>query len=70
MKTNTNIRKYRSHQHCKNEDSEDCILWSACDDCFYYEKKLTCPFCDREIPKEWLFKNGCILCQQKGVKNE
>ena len=63
---NKNIRKYRNHKHCKNEDNEDCILWSACDDCFYHEPKLVCPFCEREIPnKEFLNKDGltCKWCK-------
>jgi hypothetical protein len=64
-------RKYINHHHCAKEDTEDCTLWSACDDCYYHESKLICPFCEREIPnKEFLFKNGCRWCQQKGVKNE
>jgi hypothetical protein len=66
MISSKNIRKYRIHKHCKNEDSEDCILWSACDDCFYYEPKLICPNCEREIPnKEHLNKDGstCKWCK-------
>jgi len=65
--------KKRNHNLCKNKDTDCCVLWSACNDCYYYidKKELRCPFCDRVIPnKEFLFKNGCHWCQQKGVKNE
>lgn len=64
------MQKNRHHNKCKNKDTNDCVLWSACNDCYYYKEELRCPFCARIILKKWLFKNGCILCQQKGVKNE
>lgn len=61
-----NIRKYRNHKHCKNEDNDDCILWSACDDCFYHEKELICPYCERIVPnKEHLTGEGCKWCQKQ-----
>jgi hypothetical protein len=63
--------KNRNHNLCKNKDTDCCVLWSACNDCYYFVSQLVCPFCDRVIPnKEFLFKNGCRWCQQRGVKNE
>ena len=65
------MQKDRHHNKCKNADTSDCVLWSACNDCFYYVSELVCPYCEREIPnKEFLFKNGCRWCQQQGAKNE
>ena len=64
-------RKYINHHHCAKEDTEDCILWSSCDDCWYHESKLICPYCEREIPnKEFLNKDGqtCKWCKMEETK--
>jgi len=72
IKNELKQRKNRNYKTCKNLDTDACILWAACNDCYYYyEKKSLCPFCERAIPNTtFLFKNGCRWCQQKGVKNE
>jgi hypothetical protein len=30
--------KNRNHNKCKNEDTDCCVLFSACNDCYYYEE--------------------------------
>ena len=55
----------KNYKLCKNQDKDQCVLWSACNDCFYYKEELICPFCQRKIPnKEHLKGNGCRWCQQ------
>ena len=57
--------KNRNHFWCKYEDSDRCILNFMCDDCWYWEQELICPYCEREIPSlNWLKKTGCKWCQQ------
>jgi hypothetical protein len=61
----------KNHNHCKNEDADYCILFSACQDCYYFESQLVCPFCNRIIPSSDFKRGpGCPWCQQIGVKNE
>lgn len=63
MKYKFNKTKNRNYKLCKNLNTSYCIVWSACDECYYYEIKDTCPNCNREIPnKEHLRKNGCKWC--------
>jgi len=62
------MQQNRHHNHCKNVDNDDCILWAACNDCYYYEKELLCPYCERIIPnKEFLNKDGqtCKWCKME-----
>jgi len=63
----------KNYKQCVNKDFEGCILWSACEDCYYFklnenvqEIVLRCINCCREIPNlEHLYKNGCRWCVQE-----
>ena len=60
------LNKKRNYKICKNLDTDGCVLWSACADCYYYEEELICPFCERKVPnKEHFFNGGCLWCQKR-----
>lgn len=53
----------KNYKHCKNCDTDCCTLWSSCNGCYYYEDKLICPNCGRElISVQFKRKNGCVSC--------
>ena len=56
--------KNKDYKKCKNSDSDCCILFAACRDCYYYAKnELICPNCGREIPNlRFKRKHGCPYC--------
>jgi hypothetical protein len=55
--------KNRNHSLCKYEDSDRCILNFMCDDCWYWEQELICPYCERKVPnKEHFIPGGCKWC--------
>jgi primosomal protein N' len=56
----------RNHNLCKNKDSDCCVLFSSCNDCYYYEEGLICHNCGRNVPyKKFINKNGCEWCIPK-----
>ena len=58
----------KNSKFCKNKDSDFCILWSACKDCYYYEEDLICYNCGRIIPYSgFLNKKGCKWCVPKNI---
>jgi len=55
----------KNHKICIHEDSSRCILFSACDDCYYYKEYQTCPYCGRKVPNNtWFRGKGCLWCQK------
>ena len=59
------LKNNENYNLCSNKDTDCCILWSACKECYYFLSQLVCPFCDRIIPSELFRKgDGCKWCQQ------
>jgi len=55
-----------NHKNCKNKDTECCPINSICTECYYYEDKLFCPNCKRELPhNNFRRKQGCMWCVPK-----
>jgi hypothetical protein len=53
----------RYHKNCKNQDTESCPINSVCTGCYYYEDKLICSNCGRElISIQFKRKHGCPAC--------
>lgn len=56
----------RNYKQCINKDKDECVIWSACNDCYHYEyDELICPYCLRIMPNKDFRKHfGCKWCQR------
>ena len=59
--------KNKDYNKCLNKNTECCILFSACEECYYnILNPLICKYCGREAPnREHLTKDGkfCKWCE-------
>jgi hypothetical protein len=51
---------------CQNLNKEQCVIWSGCDGCYYFESQIVCTYCDRILPNlQFKRKDGCQWCIPK-----
>ena len=63
------LKENKNYKLCDNKDSDCCVLWYACNSCYYYiSSQLVCPFCDRIMPNEAFLNKDGKTC--KWCKNE